>query len=238
MPRKQSHRGKHPKDAHLFASHRIPTLRNAVKDLSFLLSRGYAEKAAQKLVGDHYQLALRQRRAVLGASCSDEARVRRHAHRLGMEDLRGKTLAIDGYNLLIITESALSGGILLRGMDGCIRDLASVHGSYRRVEETLPAIELIGHYLRALGIAQVNWYFDAPVSNSGRLKVLLQELARAHGWPWHIELEKKTDQRLAHSDAVVVTSDGWILDRAHAWTNLAGALVTGMTPPPHVIDLG
>ena len=91
--------------------------------------------------------------------------------------LKGKKLFIDGYNLLITIESALSGGFIFVGRDGCYRDLASVHGTYRRVEETLPAIMTIGKSLMELGVEGVQWYFDAPISNSGRLKVYVHELA-------------------------------------------------------------
>lgn len=66
MPgKRQGHRGKHPRDEELFARKWIPLLRDAVHDMSFLLTRRYAEAAALKLVGDHYQLTSRHRRAVL-----------------------------------------------------------------------------------------------------------------------------------------------------------------------------
>jgi len=45
-----------------------------------------------------------------------------------------------------------------------------MHGTFRAVEETQPAIELIGLHLREAGVAACRWYLDSPVSNSGRLK--------------------------------------------------------------------
>jgi hypothetical protein len=237
MPQHQRHRGKHPQDDKLFSHARIDTLRRAVSNLSYLFSQGYAETAALKLVGDHYQLTTRQRRAVLGASCADAALESRRARFLPPERVRGSELVIDGYNQLITVESILAGGILLRGRDGCIRDLASVHGSYRRVDETLEAIHLLGQTLHELGAARVTWLFDAPVSNSGRLRALMLDTAEQHGWPWDVQLISNVDKTLAQSTAIVVTSDSWILDRAQHWTRITDLLLRHAGPEQCVISL-
>ena len=238
MPCKQKHRGRHPKDDVLFREEALPALRAAVHDLSWMISRGYAEKAAVKLVGDHYQLTARQRTALQRAACSDAARLRRRRHEAPAEAIAGEALLIDGYNLLITVESALSGGVLIRGRDGCVRDMASLHGSYRKVEETLPAARRIGATLAALAPGAVRWRFDAPVSNSGRLRALLLEESARHAWDWQVELIHRVDQTLAQADAIVISSDSWVLDRAARWTNFAAYLVDRLEPAPPVLDLG
>ena len=83
---------------------------------------------------------------------------------------RDKQLLLDGYNVLTTIEAALSGGVVLACRDGCYRDMASIHGTYRKVEETPPALMLIGKIAAELGVASCLWYLDSPVSNSGRLK--------------------------------------------------------------------
>ena len=210
----QLHRGQHPEDVRLFAADQRDRLRSAVADLSFLMTRHYADDAALKLVGDHYQLHARQRKALLRVACSDASLDQRLKSRVDCTLLTGQSVQVDGYNLLITVESALAGGILLRGRDGCIRDIASVHGSYHRVEETTYAVRVIGETFHKLGVAGVRWLFDAPVSNSGRLKLLLTEMAREKDWDWEIVLADQVDHRLIQSHDIVVTSDGWILDRA------------------------
>ena len=220
MPQRQTHRGKHPEDDALFAPKWLPVLRNAVADLSYLLTRGYSASAALKLVGDHYQLHARHRLALSRAACSDDAVARRKAREVAAEGIRGQRLLIDGYNALITVETALSGGVLIRGRDGCIRDIAGVHGSYRKVAETMPALWLIGETLSAFGPAECAWYLDAPVSNSGSLASLMREEAAQHGWPWTVEAEQNPDRILESSSDVVVTSDSIVLDRAQRWLNL------------------
>ena len=238
MPQRQRHRGPHPEDARLFAPKWHAVLRAAVADLSYLLSRDYAAQGALKMVGDHYQLHARQRQALLRTACSDASLRRRGACRAPTETLRGAVVDIDGYNLLITIESALGGGVLLRGRDGCVRDLASMHGSYRKVEETVAAIGVIGEGLSALGVARACWRLDAPVSNSGRLKALLRHEADAKGWCWEVELANGVDKLLSESKDIVITSDGWILDRAARWANAIDPMLAAVGATTRVLDLG
>ena len=77
LPDKRQHRGAHPDDARDFASERHCELREATFEHSWLLERGYSERAALKLVGDKHQLTGRQREAVVRGACSDQARAQR-----------------------------------------------------------------------------------------------------------------------------------------------------------------
>src|SRR5437879_4448811 len=146
----RKHRGAHPADRKLFAEILLLALRTAVGDLSWLLTRGYTMKAALKLVGDRHALTDRQRLAISRAACSEQSKERRAAMNLPAEAVAGEELIIDGFNLIITMEAALSGGVLIHCRDGCIRDLSSVHGSYRSVNETNQAISLIGAALEEL----------------------------------------------------------------------------------------
>src|SRR5688500_8405115 len=106
MSDERKHRGPHPQDAELFAAGRLPALRAAVADLAWLLSRGYASPSAQKIVGDRYGLDARQRTAVMRSTCTAAARADRRSRELTVEQLRGRRLLIDGYNVLTTIEAA------------------------------------------------------------------------------------------------------------------------------------
>ena len=68
----------------------------------------------------------------------------------------GGRIDVKGFLRFTITvEAALSDGFLFMGRDGCLRDLAGIHGTYRRVEETLPAVEQIGRFLAERSIFDV-----------------------------------------------------------------------------------
>ena len=230
MPDKRKHRGAHPDDAHLFAPANHESLRAAVCEYSWLLTRGYAQDSGLKLVGDRHGLTARQRMAVMRSACSDVAMNHRRSTEVSLGTVAGGALGVDGYNLLITIESALSGGLILVGRDGCCRDLASVHGTYRKVEETKPAIELIADYLTEVGVTTVHFWLDRPVSNSGRLRALMEELLTPCRADWEIELVDNPDPVLAEYDGPVASSDSWVLDRCDSWVNLAAAIIDARVP--------
>ena len=153
MPDRRAHRGPHPKDEQLFSASTLPALQRATRELSWLFSHGYAVDASLKLVGDRYQLESRQRVAVARCAASDESVAKRKTTALTAEDVARRSLLIDGYNLLTTIEAALAGAVIIVGRGGRYRDMASMHGTFRKVEETLPAIELIGRTLAELKIA-------------------------------------------------------------------------------------
>ena len=244
MPDKRSHRGAHPEDAELFAPAAWPALRAAVADLSWLLSRDYAGPSAVKVVGDRYNLTQRQRTAVMRCACSDAQLDLRRRNELPLcprPDAAGRELLIDGYNVLTTVEAALGGAVLLAARDGCYRDMASMHGTYRKVEETLPAVELVGEVAAGLGFGACTWYLDSPVSNSGRLKAILLECAGRRGWPWRVEVVQNPDAELIQAGkagaGVVATADSAVLDRCGPWLNLAREVVAARVPTAYLVDL-
>ena len=237
MPDIRKHRGAHPNDRRLFAGDQLPALRQAVSELSWLLTRNYSIKGALKLVGDRHALTERQRLAVSRAACSDQSKERRHVTRIDVETLRGRDLIIDGFNLIITIEAALSGGVLLLCSDGCIRDLSSVHGSYRAVNETETTLQLIGGALAAWGPNSVAWVLDRPVSNSGRLAQRLRDLAAQHKWSWAVDTCFNPDREMISSGHVVVSSDGPLLDEVDQWVNLARHLIEKRLAAPWLLDL-
>lgn len=237
MPDTRAHRGPDPRDDDAFDPSAWPALREAVADLSWLLGRGYTHNAGLKLVGDRWSLTERQRMAVLRCSCSDNALERRARHQVAERDVGGQRLQIDGFNVLTTVEAALGGAIVLIGRDGCFRDLAGVHGTYRKVEETVPALRVVGDVLQSLRIEHCQWLLDRPVSNSGRLKAILLDLASDSGWDWEVELVMNPDPLLACSETVVATADSAILDACERWFPLARAAIVSRVPIARIVDL-
>jgi hypothetical protein len=225
VPDRRTHRGPHPGDSEIFGAEALAPLRGAAGDLSWLLSRGYARASALKLVGDRYQLHARQRLAVARAACSDLTVARRVPGCVRLERLGGLQVYLDGFNLLTTVEAALSGAFVLACRDGTYRDIAGIHGGYRAVEETVPAIRLVGDVLAGAGAGDCMWVLDRPVSNSGRLRSAILAEAAARGWAWSVELADNADELLVRSGACVATADSGILDRVGTWANLAREVV-------------
>jgi hypothetical protein len=237
VPDTRAHRGPDPRDGAAFDSARVPALREAVGHLSWLLSHDYAPSSALKLVGDRFSLTERQRMAVMRCSCADWSRARRLRHRVTAESLRGGSIALDGFNVLTTVEAAFGGAVVLVGRDGSFRDLAGVHGTYRKVEETRPAVRLVGAVLAELGVSGVRWLLDSPVSNSGRLRALLLDEAGQNQWDWQVELSFNPDPVLSESTEVVATADSAILDRCARWFPLARIAIERRLPSAWLVDL-
>jgi hypothetical protein len=236
-PDLRRHRGAHPEDRSLFAAEQMPVLRTATSELSWLLTRGYSMKGALKLVGDRHTLTDRQRLAVSRAACSDQSKERRARTLISTDDAAGKDLIVDGFNLLITMEAALSRGLLMICRDGCIRDLSSVHGSYRSVDETDEAIGLIGESLETLRPASVAWMLDRPISNSGRLAKRIRDAARQKQWNWTVEVVFNPDAEISASERIVISSDSHVLDESTAWLNFNRFLIDKQLDQSWLIDL-
>jgi hypothetical protein len=223
MPDKRKHRGANPQDSKLFSEDNILALRQAVADYSLLLTKDYSQNAALKLVGDKFELTDRQRLAVMRSSCSDGRLAARLARQIQPQELAGQNILIDGYNILITIEAALSGAFVFIGRDGCMRDLAGLHGTYRKVDETIPAIKLINNALTELNVKNACWLLDKPVSNSGRLKKII-ESQTINAEP-EVILVNNPDTELIQTEKTVATSDGNVLDKAKLWVNLTKFII-------------
>ena len=237
MPDSRTHRGSDPRDAEAFGTAALPKLRQGVHDLSWLLSHGYAMVSAVKLVGDRWTLTERQRMAMRRAACSDEGLAKRSGTRAMAAQVNGRKLLIDGFNVVTTVEAALGGGVVLRCRDETYRDIAGVHGTYRQVAETIPALRLLGQTVFGLNAAEVRWLFDRPVSNSGRIRGILLETAEQNNWNWTVELLDNPDAELKASPDIIATADSAILDRCACWLNLARLVIDAHCPAARIIDL-
>ncbi len=237
MPDSRKHRGPDHADRSLFSGARVDALRSAVEELSWLLGRGYAEPSALKIVGDRHQLRRRQREALRRASCAGSRRAARVDRLLEPGSLAGAGLCVDGFNVIITVEAALSGAAVFRCRDGCLRDIASIHGSYRQVEETRRALAACGSVLAGSHVGPVTWYLDSPVSNSGRLANLMRSLAGEQGWKWDVVLVSNPDAVLVEQATAVATSDAPVLDRCGSWVNLARIVVEDSVEDAWIVDI-
>lgn len=214
-------RGYAPKDIEEFGVKAAGKLNAAAQELLFLLNRGYDKKSASTFVGNHHLLSERQRLALVRITATQDALEKRERKRLVQVP---DSLVLDGFNTMITLEVALSGSLLLAGMDGTIRDLAGLRGSYRIVDKTVRAVDLLLDYLVELGVKDVFFYLDQQVSNSGRLRALLLDKAASRAVRVEVELHPRVDSQLSQMENVV-TSDAIILDKCGSWYNVNRCLI-------------
>lgn len=226
-------RGYEPKDTVEFGRKAAAKLNAAGQELVYLMNRGYDAKSASTFVGNHHLLSERQRLALARIISTQAAlRVRERKRLLQAPE----SLVLDGFNTVITLEVALSGSLLLAGMDGTVRDLAGLRGSYRIVDKTVRAVELLLNQLEELGVREALFYLDQQVSNSGRLRALLMDKAADRDLQVQVELHPSVDGVLSRLENVV-TSDAIILDKCGSWYNLNRGLIEQAVPNTWIFRL-
>jgi hypothetical protein len=228
-------RGVDPEDERWFSKEALIKLHSAYEEVYYLLNRGYKINSVTDLVGGHYQFSVRQRTALVRAISAEEQLRIRKEKQLQLSQAREQCIHIDGFNLIITLEVALSEGVLILGNDETLRDLAGLRGTYSVIDKTVVAIELIGKLLKNLEPEAASFYLDAPVSNSGRLRGKILEQASSWNFPVEVELVPNADPVLSKMNNVV-TSDSVILDECSSWFNFSREIVTRYIDKPHIVD--
>lgn len=225
--RKIVKRGYVPSDQKEFTGIQLEHLKEAAKDTRYLLERGYAVKNATTFVGNHYMFSERQRLALArSVSCKED--IEKRKEKLIVKEAKGMTVHIDGFNTIISLEVALSGSLLFHCSDGTIRDLAGLRGTYRIIDKTEQAVHLILNRLQELEISKAIFYLDAPVSNSGRLKALILQIADEYDFDVSVEVINDVDRVLEKLPGVI-SSDAIILNKCKSWINLVPAIVSELS---------
>ena len=212
-------RGFVPEDERNFSPEALQLMRKASRHVCYLINEGYDLKSASTFVGNHYLLSERQRLAIMRSVATDEQVASRKSKQVQPGELAGKEVWIDGFNTIITLEVILSDSIFFSCMDGTLRDLAALRGTYRLIPETDRAVKLLLDVLKEAKVQTVKILLDEPVSNSGRLKAKIADIAESYPFELDIRIQKDVDRELYNRE-LVVTSDSIILDHCASWVNL------------------
>ena len=213
-------RGYVPEDEKNFSPVAIEKMKTASRHILYLINEGYDLKQATVFVGNHFLLSERQRLAVMRSIATDAKLMARKRKQIPLSRLPGQEVWIDGFNTIITLEVLLSDSLLFDCMDGTIRDLAALRGTYRLIPETAEAVRLMFDVLQEASVGRVNILLDEPVSNSGRLKALIADIAEGeYSFDLDITILRDVDRAL-YSKERVVSSDSIILDQCRSWVNL------------------
>ena len=217
MPQ-QAKRGFMPTDERDFSLTSLEKLQTAAEEVFYLISRGYPTTPTTRFVGDHYQLSERQRLALARSVSPLQSVLSRRSRQV--TDIKDQTIYIDGFNVIIGLEIAFSQSMLFRCLDGTVRDLAGLHGTYRLIPQTDLAVKALLGALDELGVSRAVIYLDKPVSNSGRLKQRIYEFSENIGFDLDVFVEDPVDAILK-TKPLIATGDAIILDECDKWFSLA-----------------
>lgn len=233
---KVSKRGFDINDKRWFSKKELLKLKKAHEEIKWLLDRDYKLESIINFVGGRYQFSTRQRDALKRGTCSTENEILRKSKELHINEISDKTLNIDGFNLIINLEVALSGGTLILGDDGLIRDLAGLRGTYKLIDKTDMVLDYLFKFLVLNKVKGINFYLDLPVSNSGNLKVKILEYAEKYNINITVELVNNADVILEQLSSVV-SSDATIVDKCISHFNLSKKLIDTYIKDAIIISL-
>ena len=210
-------------------------LHEAAIDFRYLLNRAYPRKISLELVGNRYQLTSDERHLLhRGVFSHDDAR-KRLRKRVPLQKISGQELAIDGYNVVITIEAALSDRLLVFGDDGFLRDISGLSGNFRRTRKTEESLRLIYALLKEKRPSRTIFLFDAPISKSGRLAHDVRRYLQEMGIPGDAEAVRVPEDILIGFPGIVATSDTAIIDQSQRIVDLAGLLIKQRIPTAPIL---
>jgi len=187
------------------------SFQQAIEDYRYLKNQRYPDKAALKLVSDHHRLGTTLRNSLFRGVFADSD-CRRRRSRI-TQDIEGRTLGVDWYNVLITVESYLKGYPIFVCDDGLLRDSSAVHGSYKRGKISERGITEILAAIASKNPRRIELYLDSPISRSGQMaEDLRSRLALRPALPFRVSLFPSADYPLKSFEGIVATADTSIID--------------------------
>jgi hypothetical protein len=205
------------------------SLAEAVKDLRYLLARGYNRGSAVRFVGDKCRLTLEERH-VLTRGVFDKAEAESIRMKLvKISEISGQKVSIDGYNLLITVESILAKKPLIQCDDFVTRDISAVFGKHKITARSIRALRLILKNLREYETKEVHFFYDKQVSKSGLLASTTRRMIAEFELQGTATTTQKADVATLRSGGIIVSSDTVIIQKAGKVLDLAGDLANQLS---------
>ncbi len=205
---------------------RVKIIREAAKDLRYLLNRGYGKTSSLKIVGDRYGLDKKERlilfRGILPKHDADLIRSRK----IDACGIRGKEVWVDGFNVLHTIEAVIKGDLIVLGDDGVIRDVSGIHGKYSPTKSTERALQTMINILKEVEASYTVILYESQISRSGEIAALTRRILKYSGVRGEARTSKTVDSELVKSGKIVATSDSIILLRCNQFFDIPGYLVS------------
>jgi hypothetical protein len=195
------------------------SIKNAKIDLFMLLNRGYSKTYALRFIGDHYGLKNEDRyilsRTVFPRTYILETR-KKKTH---LKDIKDKELFIDGYNVIITTESVLMGKAFI-SMDGLLRDTRNISKKYKITNYTLESVEMILNLLEKYPPKNSLFYLDKMMSQSGKLSGIIRKSIEERNLKGDSETIGSVDYILKNKNGIIATNDSAIINQVEKFIDL------------------
>ncbi len=204
----------------------------ALKDMYYLVNRGYSQDSAVRIVGDHYQLEKEERYKLKRIVFPEREISRTEKKKREITYIKDKKMAVDGYNVLITTESVLKNDVFLC-FDGVVRDVQGIFKKYKFDEEGERALEEIFSVLTKYPPKDTQFFFDVQISKSGELCSRVRRMLRTRGLEGDAQTTKSVDYALKNRKMLTATNDSVIIQELDEFVDIPHAIWRRKYLPKH-----
>lgn len=186
----------------------------AVCDYRYLLEHDYPQKSMLKLVGDRYALPSYER-VMLYRGLAKKQQVKARQQKLIQDIPAHAEVTLDGFNVCRTVGSYLNGNPVFVGMDGYLRDVSELHRKKLKWEVLEKSMMLILKFLRENDISHVHFYFDTPISHSGKMCLMARQKMQELNIAGDAETVFSPDHELIIAEkGFICTADSNIIENA------------------------
>ncbi len=200
-------------------------MENLVPLTHFLFTLGFRDSV--EIVGRRFSLRKMEVVALSKLVRPPEESLRNSLKVVPARCVSGRDLGIDGFNVLITLEAALSGQPVYVCSDGMVRDLSLAYSSYRPSERFDEAVQLLDEVIKQLRPGKAVIYLDSPISKSGRIAGKIREVIDDAD----VIVSKRVDSDILNHE-IVASSDSRVISHATCIVDLPRVALDriGITP--------
>lgn len=150
--------------------------------------------------------------------------------KLRCEQLKGRTVLVDGYNVLITLESLLREERTFVADDSFLRDVRGVFRNHSNDIFTSRAVEKMLSFLAVAEVEQADILLDTQMKHSGELASFIRSRMKELSIKGNAGTSKHVDHDLKTCDGkkVVATADGIIIDAVRNVIDIPGCIAMKM----------
>lgn len=188
---------------------------DAIKDMKYLLDRGYKKRTALNFVANHYRLNEKDRNFLRRYVFSEDDIKEHESKLIPISRIRGREVVIDGYNVLVTVEAILKKRDLVYGMDGFLRDSSGAYSKYKFDKNTKIAIKEIIRKLKNYKPKYVLFIFDSQISRSGELASYVRKKLREFDVNGTAKTSRCADSEIIRLNRITMTTDSIIIKKVN-----------------------
>lgn len=200
-------------------------------DIRSLLRWGYPKFSTIRFVADHFQLNAEERNILTRVILPPDKIVSRVSKKVSCKEIKAQNLLLDGYNVLLTTDSFLKNEPMWFCDDSFIRDTRFYFQKSRYAKNIEEALEVVLAFFLEMTPISVTFLLDSQISRSGELAGSIRrrmdelKISGSARTSKVVDFELKNEGGKPKNNVIVVSSDGIVIDAVQKVFDLPGCLM-------------